>query len=177
MENQDQMEEEDHHERFEIKDPDSDYMDNMINLEDINAKLIFCITFYVYVSRPPPPKTKYDAEILEKVNKKKFVQEKYNLAFKRVGEHIKKIIPNAEVYGNHQPASQVGEFTVYSYGFGSPDKNIFFTNVDRKQAFPSLSSLYYMIIGVLINYDDFRLLQQKQEEYIDCNFSNLIFFS
>lgn len=151
-------------------------MDSMIDLDDIETRLIFCITYYIHVNRPPPANTKFNPEHLEKVNQKKFVKEKYNSAFRRVAEHIKRIIPKADIYANHEKASQVGEFTVYSYGLGNPDKDIFFTNVDRKQAFPSLSTLYYIIIGILINYDDFGLLQRKQEQYIQGKFHSFLIF-
>ena len=162
--------------KFIPTDPDSDYMDNYIELGDIQATITFFINFYIKSDRKHPEKTRFDAELLEKVNPNLFNQQQYFDWFKKVGNHIKSIIPNAEIYGNFEKDQQVGEFSVFSFAFGSPNKTIFFTNVDNKRRFPSLSSLYYMIVGILTRYDDFETIQQHQKAFFESKFFQKNFF-
>lgn len=38
--------------------------------------------------------------------------------------------------------------------------------MDKKQRYPNLATLYYMIVGELIKYDDHKLMEKVQADYI-----------
>lgn len=71
-----------------MNDPDSDYMESKVDLEDIDAKIAFCITYYQYVPRDPPKNSKKDPEHLKKVNESKFNNNDFKKAFETVSKHI-----------------------------------------------------------------------------------------
>lgn len=98
-------------------------------------------------------------KMTDTVNEKKFNSVIFEAKFEQVSEQIKKIIPNAEVYGNFEKSNYIGEFTVYAFGLCPEGKTVYFSNVDKKKRFPSEARLYYLIIDELIKYDDFKLIE------------------
>ena len=162
-------------EKFKLQDPDSDFMDSAINLEDIDARVVFCINYFQYKPKDPPKNSKKNPEHLKKVNEEKFKNSEFSDHFKKTAKHIQGILHSAEIYGNPENCSYIGEFTVYTYAFGSPEKTVFFTNVDKKQRYPNLGTLYYMIVGELIKYDDHKLMEKVQYDYIQSKRSRILF--
>jgi hypothetical protein len=63
-------------------------MDCKVEIEEIDAKILFGITYYQYVPRDPPKNSKKNPELLKKVNESKFSNPDFKNAFKNVARHI-----------------------------------------------------------------------------------------
>jgi len=152
-----------------------DFMEGKLTSEQIKIDIAFCISFYTKSERVRKPRIivkpdrtteEENPAIHDTVHPKRFNHEEYSENFERVCSHIKRIIPTAVIYGNYDPPSCIGEFTVYSYGLGDLGKTIYFSNVLRKARYPKLSDLYYFIVDILIKYEDISLIEEKQKEYL-----------
>lgn len=75
-------------EKFQLHDPDSDFMDSAIDLEDIDARIVFCINYFQYKPKDPPAKSKKNPEHLKKVNEEKFKNSEFQDHYKKTAKHI-----------------------------------------------------------------------------------------
>lgn len=100
--------------------------------------------------------------------------------FNKVGDFIKEILPNSEVYGNFdfcglldgfESKPCISEFTVFTVGVGVfPDiPTILFTNRGKGPRWPNLNNLYNQIVDLVIKYDNAKALEEKQEDWYRIN--------
>lgn len=111
----------------------------------------------------------------------KFSQQRYESLYKRFGKFFKKYFPNSTIISNYDGPTKVGEFTIYTYGFGKDHpsgQQILFTNAQKKldgtksKPAPSKALIYYQIVKEIVKYQDVTLqdLENIQRDYLDGNF-------